>query len=129
MKSATKNRGFTLIEVMVALFILSLVLSSAVQMVHQYSDERLRIRERFFANQVAWNHLLERYQHSQKWSVSLDSSNLKTKGVDEQAGQDWRWEMKIEKAMGQDLYRYQVQSGSADSESYQSTLAVYLVED
>ncbi|MFQ3345904.1 MAG: type II secretion system protein I [Porticoccaceae bacterium] len=129
MKSATKNRGFTLIEVMVALFILSLVLSSAVQMVHQYSDERLRIRERFFANQVAWNHLLERYQHSQKWSVSLDSANLKTKGVDEQAGQDWRWEMKIEKAMGQDLYRYQVQSGSADSESYQSTLAVYLVED
>jgi type II secretion system protein I len=129
MKSATKNRGFTLIEVMVALFILSLVLSSAVQMVHQYSDERLRIRERFFANQVAWNHLLERYQHSQKWSVSLDSANLKTKGVDEQAGQDWRWEMKIEKAMGQNLYRYQVQSGSADSESYQSTLAVYLVED
>ncbi|MBT5104180.1 MAG: prepilin-type N-terminal cleavage/methylation domain-containing protein, partial [Porticoccaceae bacterium] len=59
MKYSTKKKGFTLIEVMVALFILSLVLGSAVQMVHQYSDERLRIRERFFANQVAWNHLLE----------------------------------------------------------------------
>jgi len=127
MKDAAKNTGFTLIEVMVALFILSLVLSSAVQMVHQYSDERLRIRERFFANQVAWNHLLERYEHSQKWSVSTRSSTLKTKGVDEQAGQDWRWEMKIEKAMGQDLYRYQVQSGSVGSKSYQATLAVYLV--
>jgi type II secretion system protein I len=126
MRCATENRGFTLIEVMVALFILSLVLSSAVQMVHQYSDERLRIRERFFANQVAWNHLLERYEHSQKWSVSPD---LKTKGIDEQAGQDWRWEMKIEKAMGQELYRYQVQSGSVGSKSYQATLAVYLVED
>ena len=47
MKCSTKKKGFTLIEVMVALFILSLVLGSAVQMVHQYSDERLRIREHF----------------------------------------------------------------------------------
>lgn len=129
MKYSTKKKGFTLIEVMVALFILSLVLGSAVQMVHQYSDERLRIRERFFANQVAWNHLFERYQHSQKWTASEGLSNLKTKGVDKQAGQDWRWEMKVEKAMGQDLYRYQAQSGSVNSKNYQATLAVYLVEN
>lgn len=129
MKCSTKKKGFTLIEVMVALFILSLVLGSAVQMVHQYSDERLRIRERFFANQVAWNHLFERYQHSQKWTASEGLSNLKTKGVDKQAGQDWRWEMKVEKAMGQDLYRYQAQSGSVNSKNYQATLAVYLVEN
>jgi len=96
----TKTKGFTLIEVMVALFILSLVLGSAVQMVHQYSDERLRIRERFFANQVAWNHLFERYQHSQKWTASAGLSNLKTKGVDKQAGQDWRWEIKVERLWG-----------------------------
>ncbi|HIG68114.1 MAG TPA: type II secretion system protein GspI [Porticoccaceae bacterium] len=129
MKYSTKEKGFTLIEVMVALFILSLVLGSAVQMVHQYSDERLRIRERFFANQVAWNHLFERYQHSQKWTASAGLPNLKTKGVDKQAGQDWRWEMKVEKAMGQDLYRYQAQSGSVNSKNYQATLAVYLVEN
>lgn len=129
MTYSTKTKGFTLIEVMVALFILSLVLGSAVQMVHQYSDERLRIRERFFANQVAWNHLFERYQHSQKWTASEGLSNLKTKGVDKQAGQDWRWEMKVEKAMGQDLYRYQAQSGSVNSKNYQATLAVYLVEN
>ncbi len=98
-------------------------------MVHQYSDERLRIRERFFANQVAWNHLFERYQHSQKWTASAGLSNLKTKGVDKQAGQDWRWEIKVEKAMGQDLYRYQAQSGSVNSKNYQATLAVYLVEN
>ena len=129
MTYSTKTKGFTLIEVMVALFILSLVLGSAVQMVHQYSDERLRIREHFFANQVAWNHLLERYQHSQKWTASAGLSNLKTKGVDKQAGQDWRWEIKVEKAMGQDLYRYQAQSGSVNSKNYQATLAVYLVEN
>jgi type II secretion system protein I len=117
LRGSSYGRGFTLIEVVIALFILSWVLSSAIYMVHQYADERVRLRERFLANQVAWNHLMEHYQQSQK-----------KKGVDEQAGQKWRWEIQIEKAMGQDLYRYQAQAGSVAAEKYQSSLAVYLVQ-
>lgn len=117
-----------MIEVVIALFILGWVLSSAIYMVHQYADERVRLRERFLANQVAWNHLMEHYQQSQKWISSGSSPSLKKKGVDEQAGQKWRWEIQIEKAMGQDLYRYQVQAGSTTAEKYQSSLAVYLVQ-
>ena len=108
MKLSSINRGFTLIEVVVALFILSLVLSSAIFSVHQYADERVLIRDRFLANQVAWNHLMERYQHSKKWSPKRLATGFKTKGVDEQGGQSWQWEMKIEKANGQDIYRYEV---------------------
>ena len=122
------SRGFTLIEVVIALFILGSVLSSAFYMVHQYADERVRLRERFLTNQVAWNHLMEHYQQSQKWIVSGSSQSLKKKGIDEQAGQKWKWEINIEKAMGQDLYRYEVQAGSVMSENYQSSLAVYLVQ-
>ena len=122
------SRGFTLIEVVIALFILGSVLSSAFYMVHQYADERVRLRERFLTNQVAWNHLMEHYQQSQKWIVSGSSQSLKKKGIDEQAGQKWKWEINIEKAMGQDLYRYEVQAGSVMSEKYQSSLAVYLVQ-
>lgn len=128
MKTNRYSRGFTLIEVVIALFILGWVLSSAIYMVHQYADERVRLRERFLANQVAWNHLMEHYQQSQKWNSSRSSPSLKKKGVDEQAGQKWRWEVQIEKAMGQDLYRYQVQAGSTTAEKYQSSLAVYLVQ-
>ena len=84
MKVSSINRGFTLIEVVVALFILSLVLSSAIFSVHQYADERVLIRDRFLANQVAWNHLMERYQHSKKWSPKRLATGFKTKGVDEQ---------------------------------------------
>ena len=57
-----KAKGFTLIEVAVALVILSWVLGSAIFMVQQYADERLRLRERFFSSSVAWNRLMERYQ-------------------------------------------------------------------
>ena len=127
MKVFSINRGFTLIEVVVALFILSLVLSSAIFSVHQYADERVLIRDRFLANQVAWNHLMERYQHSKKWSPKRLATGFKTKGVDEQGGQSWQWEMKIEKAIGQDIYRYEVEVGSAESDSSKSSLVVYLV--
>ena len=122
------SRGFTLIEVVIALFILGSVLSSAFYMVHQYADERVRLRERFLTNQVAWNHLMEHYQQSQKWIVRGSSQSLKKNGIDEQAGQKWKWEINIEKAMGQDLYRYEVQAGPIMTEKYQSSLAVYLVQ-
>ena len=128
MRGSSYGRGFTLIEVVIALFILSWVLSSAIYMVHQYADERVRLRERFLANQVAWNHLMEHYQQSQKWTTGANAQSLKKKGVDEQAGQKWRWEIQIEKAMGQDLYRYEAQAGSVAAEKYQSSLAVYLVQ-
>ena len=123
----TNSRGFTLIEVVMALFILSLVLSSTLFAVHQYADERLRIRDRILANQVAWNHLMESYQHSQKLASRSPGDSLKTKGVDTQGGQDWRWEIKVEKAMGQDLYRHEVQVSLEGSDNFQSSLAVYLV--
>lgn len=129
MKNTRKARGFTLIEVAVALAILSWVLSSALFLVHQYSDERLKLRERFFATQVSWNRLLERYQYAQGWVPQSERTAKTSKGIDKQAGQNWRWQLTSEAAMGQDLFRYEVKSGRADGEQLTGTLAIYLVGD
>mgnify|MGYP005709439861 FL=1 len=127
MINRSSRQGFTLIEVVIALFILSLVLSSAIYSVHQYADQRVHIRDRFLANQVAWNHLMERYQQSKNWYPKRGGSGLKTKGIDEQGGQNWQWEIKIEKANGQDIYRHEVEVGIAGEESTRSSLVVFLV--
>ena len=121
------SKGFTLIEVAVALMILSWVLGSAIFMVQQYADERLRLRERFFSSTVAWNHLMDRYQDSQGWIAKTENSSKQRKGVDEQAGQDWRWSMNIEAALGQNLYRYEVTVGSDDSERNAASLAMFMI--
>ena len=43
-------RGFTLIEVAVALAILGWVMGSALYLVQQYADERIRLREQFYSS-------------------------------------------------------------------------------
>lgn len=128
MKSKTNNSGFTLIELVVALFILSLVLSSAIYSVQQYADERVLLKDRFFAHNVAWNQLMNRYQVSQAWTAKSNQIVLKKKGKELQGRTDWVWELEIEKAMGQDLYRYQVMVESPDNDKTLSTLAVYLIK-
>ena len=128
MKKLSQMGGFTLIEVAVALTSLSLVLTGALTVVSQYSDERLRLRDRAFANQVSWNRLLERYQIAEKWIPARQRGTVSSKGVDEQYGQQWRWQLSKEAAMGRDLFRYEVQTGPADQQKPSASLALYLVE-
>ena len=73
--------GFTLIEVAVALAIVGWVMGSALYLVKQYADERVRLREQFYATQVSWNQLLERYQQSEKWTAANKAANRATKGA------------------------------------------------
>ena len=128
MSRLTRVGGFTLIEVAVALTILSLVLTSALTVVSQYSDERLRLRERAFATQVSWNRLLERYQIAEKWVSSTQRGTVASKGIDEQYGQQWRWQVSTEAAMGQGLFRYEVKTGAADQQKSTTALAIYLID-
>ena len=128
MSRLTRVGGFTLIEVAVALTILSLVVTGALTVVSQYSDERLRLRERAFATQVSWNRLLERYQIAEKWVSATQRGTVASNGVDKQYGQQWRWQMSTEAAMGQGLFRYEVKAGAVDKQKSTAALAIYLVD-
>ena len=119
--------GFTLIEVAVALTILGWVMGSALYLVQQYADERVRLREQFYSAQVSWNHLVEHYQDAEKWTEKNQKSKRAIKGIDTQGGQDWRWQLEVNEAMGNDLYRYQVKVGLPDRDRNGAALFVYLV--
>ena len=127
MQKMAAQRGFTLIEVLVALTILAWVLGSAFFAVSQYADERLMMRERFYENQVAWNQLLDNYQKSRGWSSVTENTQIELQGVEEQGGRNWNWQLQIVPAMGKDLFRYQARVSSADETGAQSVLTMYLL--
>lgn len=119
--------GFTLMEVAVALLILSTVLASSLQLVNQYADERVRMRDRFLANQVAWNSLMEQYREVQKWPSGSRSAQRSTKGVERQGDRDWRWQLKVEEAMGQNLYRYEIEVRGEGAERPRAVIAAFFI--
>ena len=119
--------GFTLMEVAVALLILSTVLASSLQLVNQYADERVRMRDRFLANQVAWNSLMEQYREVQKWPSGSGSAERSTKGVERQGDRDWRWQLKVEEAMGQNLYRYQIEVRGEGAQRPRAVMVAFFI--
>lgn len=122
-----RGAGFTLIEVAVALSILGWVMGSALYLVQQYADERVRLREQFYSAQVSWNHLLQHYQDAERWSETSKKSKRPIKGVDTQGDYEWRWALEVKEAMGTDLYRYEVEVGLPGSDRNRAALFVYLV--
>ena len=129
MKNSHHKLGFTLIEVVVALVILSLVLVGAISMVHQYADQRSHLSNKLFSSQVAWNALLDQYRYSEGWVDNSERGSKPRKGQAEQYGQRWRWKVEIEPAMGKDMYRYEVQVVREGSERISSSLALYIIEE
>lgn len=134
--NAVKIKGFTLIEVAVALAILGWVLGSAIFLVHQYANERLKMRDNFLINQVAWNQLMEEYRHVQEWSLATDLDPART-GTVENGSQQWQWRTDVQAALGQDLFKYQISvalNGEAGGrqteipdEAFTPSLSLYLI--
>ena len=120
--------GFTLLEVVIALLILRTVLTSSLQLVHRYADQRITMQDRIAANQVAWNRLMERYQIAENWIPANGLGVLRTRGVDEESDRNWQWELKIEEAAGQNLSRYKVEVYSQNSGDSEAKLAVFMVD-
>ncbi|MAM70107.1 MAG: type II secretion system protein GspI [Gammaproteobacteria bacterium] len=127
MQNRNTQQGFTLIEVVVALTILSWVLGSVLFLVSQYADERIMMRERFYGNQVAWNQMMENYQLSRGWSPLGESNRIELSGEEEQDGQTWFWQMNITRAMGRNLFRYETRVAAESEQSSASTLVMYLL--
>ena len=105
MADRNQSRGFTLIEVMVSLIIIAVVVSGVIGRVNVWLDQRVAIQERFVAQTVAWNPLMERYMASKGWR--RDTEPLKKEDVVEIGGREWTWEVDSEAAQGENFYRFE----------------------
>lgn len=94
---SAKQRGFTLLEAMIALMIVAMALPALITLVMTQLDGSAAIRDKTYAYWVAENQLT-RYRLLQQQKAKKALSNYKIpekeSGVVDMAGLRWQWQLK-----------------------------------
>lgn len=107
---AMERRGFTLVEVMVALAVVAVALPALLLTLSQQLDGLRYLEERTQAQWIAANRLAElRLVLSAKGRLQ----NGRLSGSEELAGQDWYWWSEGEETQVPGFFRYQIRVSNA----------------
>ncbi|MCP4040639.1 MAG: type II secretion system minor pseudopilin GspI [Gammaproteobacteria bacterium] len=90
-------RGFTLLEVLVALAVVAIALAAAVKAVGVNADNAAYLRDKTIAHWIALNRITEQ-QLLEEWPSPGTSS-----GTAAMAGNDWSWEVTVSETSDSDV--------------------------
>jgi general secretion pathway protein I len=116
------QRGFTLIEVMVALVIATLALVAVMASISQMVDAGSAMRERTFASWIAQNRITELRLANVEPEVS------ETNGEVNFAGLEWAWTTTVSETGVEFLYRVDVAVGFAGTDDVIRTVTGFIGE-
>ena len=107
------ERGFTLVEVMVALMVIAIALPALLKALYQQVDGTAYLRDKSIAQWVASNKLTEnRIQLARNDVLYRGERN----GVTEMAGRDWYWWTTSEPTEVEDFYRLEIVVSDAEEQ-------------
>ncbi|MBE0364293.1 general secretion pathway protein I [Pseudoalteromonas ulvae UL12] len=89
----SRSRGFTLLEVLVALSICAMAGIAAMQVSGEHINHLSTLEEQAYASWVAENQLVEIMAQGNEWPA-----RNKAKGKEEMAGQTWYWQQEVTKS-------------------------------
>lgn len=97
MRGCTSQRGFTLIEVLVAMAVLALSLPVVFKAISEVSLSAIQLQNKTYAQWVALNKVAEMRLQTTWPAIG------KSDGDTEMAGQDWHWVMQVESTDDKDV--------------------------
>ena len=108
MKTRADHRGFTLIEVMVAVVVVAVTLPALVSTLQQQIDGTAYLRDKSIAQWVANNKLAEnRIRLARNGSLERGERS----GSETMAGRDWYWETTSQPTEVEDFWRLEIRVG------------------
>ena len=122
MHSFSRCRGFTLIEVMVALVVAALALVAVMASISQMIDAGTSMRDRTYASWIAQNRIAEMRLANIEPDVSRSS------GETEFADLEWGWAATVSETGVEYLYRVDVAVGFAGSDDVIRTVTGFIGE-
>jgi len=117
---ARTARGFTLIEVLIALTVLAIALAAILRTVGQSIDLTANLRDRQLASWVAQNRLI-RHQLQRDWPAAAA-----TDGTVEMGGREWRWRELVSTTPEPALRRIEIEIRATSDEQQLARLVGYL---
>lgn len=115
--------GFTLIEVVIALFIVSIAFAALLETVVDQSELMIGLRERTLAHWVAVNKANE-YQLYRLWPEIGQSDGQVVMG-----GREWKWELSVAQSGVRGVRRIEVRVAPASAKSDVKSVLVDFLTD
>ena len=103
MNNPKASNGFTLIEVVVAVAVISIGLAATIKTVSTVTKNTAHLNERIIATWVAQN-AIAAYQLDLE-----DDASKETSGSEEMAGVEWHWQKLIENTEDPDIKRIEIE--------------------
>ncbi len=97
-----RQAGFTLLEIMIALFIVAVALGGAIKTMGNATHNSIALSDRTFAEWVGMNQFA-RLRNSGEWPRQGS-----TKGDEEMAHRNWVWEQKVSKTEDKNVNRVEI---------------------
>jgi general secretion pathway protein I len=116
--SRSSAAGFTLLEVLAALVIISLGMLAVIEAIGQTASNSTRMRDRTLAHWVAMNRLTAVRLEPRAPKIDKTSDEV------EMAGRRWRWTMEVTETPVQSMRRIDVRVGEAEGDDERSLAQV-----
>ena len=118
MRASKPSHGFTLLEVLAALVIISLGMLGVIEAVSQTASNSTRLRDRTLAHWVAMNRLAQVRLETRAPKIDKTSDEV------EMAGRKWRWTMEVTETPVKSLRRIDIRVAEADADEDSSLASV-----
>lgn len=120
--SPSTRRGFTLIEVVIALAIAAIGLAAVTASVSQMIDAANAMQERTYAAWIGQNKITEMRLANVVPSVSTTNGELFY------AGMEWSWRAEVSETGVENLYRVDVEVGIATADTFVRSVSGFIGE-